>query len=312
MTTLSLEPRPNHYAGARFDRLAEKRGDAAWLTACLCSADTCFLPVWQGRNLVDDAEAPHLTWIGCDRAEGLIAQGAQPFLLGAVEGRVYMGLDLTAFAVVDHEPALAGQGHFVDLRTVGPLLPPVPASLYAAARAFAHWHARHRFCGVCGAPTRDEQAGHQRRCSNPACAAPHFPRTDPAVIMLVHDGGERVVLGRQAVWPPGMHSVLAGFVEPGESLEDAVAREVMEEVGLQVEDIRYNSSQPWPFPSSLMLGFTARASAGTLRINDGELEAARWVTRQELLASPEDETFRMPRRDSIARRLLQDWLAERA
>jgi NAD+ diphosphatase len=126
--------------------------------------------------------------------------------------------------------------------------------------------------------------------------------------MLVHDG-DRIVLGRQRIWPPGMHSVLAGFVEPGESLEDAVAREVMEEVGIPVREVGYNSSQPWPFPASIMLGFTARACARRLKVNLKELESARWYRRDQLLASPEDETFRLPRRDSIARRLIEDWLA---
>jgi NAD+ diphosphatase len=127
----------------------------------------------------------------------------------------------------------------------------------------------------------------------------------------VHDGGDRVVMGRQRIWPAGMHSVLAGFVEPGESLEDAVAREVMEEVGVRLSDIHYHSSQPWPFPSSIMLGFTARAESDRLRVNLDELEDGRWYSRAELMASPEDQTFRLPRRDSIARRLVDDWLAGR-
>jgi NAD+ diphosphatase len=173
-----------------------------------------------------------------------------------------------------------------------------------------HWHARHHFCGVCGYPTQSAEAGHVRRCTNPTCGASHFPRTDPAVIMLVHDGGDRVILGRQAQWPPGMHSVLAGFVEPGENLEEAVTREVAEEVGIAVTDVRYQSSQPWPFPASIMLGFTARALATDLQLSDDELETARWYTRAELRASPESESFRLPRRDSIARRLVEDWLAD--
>ena len=148
-----------------------------------------------------------------------------------------------------------------------------------------------------------------RRCTNETCGAQHFPRTDPAVIMLVHDG-ERVVLGRQKVWPPGMHSVLAGFVEPGESLEDAVRREVAEEVGIALGEVTYHSSQPWPFPSSIMLGFMARATTTELNLATDEIETARWYTRAELRASPENEVFKLPRRDSIARRLVEDWLAE--
>jgi NAD+ diphosphatase len=146
-----------------------------------------------------------------------------------------------------------------------------------------------------------------RRCPNPACGATHFPRTDPAVIMLVVDG-ERCLLGRQSQWPPGMHSTLAGFVEPGESLERAVAREVREEAGIEIDDVAYHSSQPWPFPSSLMLGFTARATTTELRVDTTELEAARWFEKDWLLAHEDDDAFRLPRRDSIARRLIEDWL----
>jgi NAD+ diphosphatase len=130
--------------------------------------------------------------------------------------------------------------------------------------------------------------------------------------MLVHDGGDRLVMGRQKVWPPGMHSVLAGFLEPGESLEDAVAREVKEEVGIEVADILYHSSQPWPFPGSLMLGFFARATDLALKVNTDELEMARWVTRDEVVNSPENEVFKLSRKDSISRRLVDDWLAATA
>lgn len=306
------EPRPNFYGGTRFDRLVERRGDAGWLAERLADGATRFLPVWQAKNLVGDPAQPALTWIEAARAAELLRRGAEPTVLGEAEGALYVGLDCSFLETPDHEPALAGCGHFVDLRAVGPLLPPASGALYATARAFAHWHARHRFCGVCGNPTAAQQAGHLRRCTAEACGALTFPRTDPAVIMLIHDGRDRCVLGRQAIWPPGMHSTLAGFVEPGESLEDAVVREVMEEVALPVGDVRYHSSQPWPFPSSLMLGFYARALHEDLRVNDGELEAARWMSRAELLASPEDESFRLPRRDSIARRLIEDWLAATA
>ena len=140
----------------------------------------------------------------------------------------------------------------------------------------------------------------------------HFRRTDPAVIMLVHDGGDLCLLGRQPFWPPGMHSTLAGFVEPGESLEEAVAREIHEEVGLKiaVEEVTYHSSQPWPFPSSIMLGFHARCDFGPLDLGPDELESAAWYSREQLRSSPEDESFKLPRRDSIARRLIEDWLEE--
>jgi NAD+ diphosphatase len=146
-----------------------------------------------------------------------------------------------------------------------------------------------------------------RICGNPACGRSHHPRTDPAVIMLVHDG-DHCLLGRQPSWPPGMHSTLAGFVEPGESLEDAVAREVSEEAGIRVTGIRYHSSQPWPFPSSIMLGFYARAATTAIQVDGLELESAGWFHRDQLLNSPENEQFHLPRRDSISWRLIETWM----
>jgi NAD+ diphosphatase len=164
---------------------------------------------------------------------------------------------------------------------------------------------------LCGSPTRSEEAGHMRRCSDPACHAMHFPRTDPAVIMLVTDG-DRALLGRNKNFVPGMYSTLAGFVEPGESLEDAVAREVREETAIAVSAVHYHSSQPWPFPANIMLGFYAEAASTEITVDYGELEDARWFERGWLLSHIDDDSFRMPRRDSIARRLIGDWLADRA
>ncbi|RMD63568.1 MAG: NAD(+) diphosphatase [Alphaproteobacteria bacterium] len=301
---------PNFYSGVDLDRGEHLRRDAAWIAARLGDPTTRFVPVWQGRNLIATASAPHAMHLSGKAACDLAARAAQAVFLG-LDGKVAVfALDLSPLAHPEDEPALAGRGAFQDLRAVGPLLARRDGALLAYARGLVHWHRRHAFCGVCGSPTRSAQGGHVRTCENPACASEHFPRTDPAVIMLVHDGGDRCVLGRQAAWPEGMHSTLAGFVEPGESLEEAVVREVREEVGLDIKvaDVRYHSSQPWPFPSSIMLGFVARAPFGSLAVHPHELAAAHWFTRAQLRASPEDERFRLPRRDSIARRLIEDWL----
>jgi NAD+ diphosphatase len=171
-----------------------------------------------------------------------------------------------------------------------------------------HWHATHKYCGSCGAPTESREGGHLRVCTDPDCARAHFPRTDPAVIMLVAKD-DRCLLGRKAEWPPGRYSTLAGFVEPGESLEDAVRREVMEETGVVVSDVEYHSSQPWPFPASLMLGFFCRAETEVVQRNDKELEDARWFTREELRNGNGGMGI-APRPISIARRLIDDWLTE--
>jgi len=301
---------PNFYAGAGLDRADARRRDAEWIRSHLESPRSRFLPVWRNRSLVNSIEEPRLTWLERAHVESFIAAGHAVVFLGLDEEQPYFAVDISSHPLGEGETAFLDHGHLLDLRAFGPLLPRPAGAIMAYARGFIHWHARHRHCAVCGAPTAIEQAGHQRRCTNPDCGATHFPRTDPAVIMLVHDGGERCVLGRQAVWPKGMHSVLAGFLEPGESLEEAVAREVEEEVGLRVHDVAYHSSQPWPFPGSLMVGFIAEARFQPLHVAPDELEAAAWYSRAELLASPEDENFRLPRRDSIARRLVTAWLHE--
>ncbi len=292
---------PNIYASGGIDRAAHLRGDAGWVAERLEDPETRIAPVWQSRNLVDldGAPTPHL--LPPDPA--LLADAQAMALLGLVDGIAHFAIDLS-----HREADEAAQfGCFEDLRKIGPLLSRGDGALMAYARGMMHWHLAHRHCGHCGHATEVREAGHVRHCTGPDCARPVFPRTDPAVIMLIHHG-DRVLLGRQKIWPPGMHSVLAGFVEPGESLEDAVAREVFEEAGIEIDDIRYHSSQPWPFPSSIMLGFYGRAKSADLAINTGELEAGRWYGRDELLDSPEDETFRLPRRDSISWRLIRDWL----
>ena len=310
---------PNIYADGPLDRADDRRLDEAWVTERLRDPRTRFVALWRSRNLVSlgPAEAPQpaspdgleAVWIERRHGEAILGQAGDRVFLGLQEERAYIALDLSHLEETEAEALVAPSNSFRDLREIGPLLPPDEASVLAYARGLLHWHQRHRFCGLCGSPTLSAQAGHIRRCTNSDCGTSHFPRNDPAVIMLIHDGGTRCVLGRQKIWPPGMHSTLAGFVETGESLEDAVAREVEEEVGLRLTEIHYHSSQPWPFPSSIMLGFIARAEDAPLRVHPEELESAAWFDREDLLNSPEDESFRLPRKDSIARRLIEDWLS---
>ncbi|HEX2202209.1 MAG TPA: NAD(+) diphosphatase, partial [Longimicrobium sp.] len=226
-------------------------------------------------------------------------------LLGVREGAAHFAVE------VGHEDpadaaALAGDAVFDELRRHGAALDPEEASMLALARGILHWHARHRFCGVCGEPAEPRDAGHVRVCTASACGALHFPRTDPAVIVRV-TAGERCLLGRQASWDPGRYAVLAGFVEPGESLEDAVRREVLEETGVRLGEVRYHSSQPWPFPASLMVGFTAETDAQPVTLDD-ELEDARWFTRDEIRRGLADGTFLLPSEVSISYRLVAEWL----
>ena len=302
----------NALAEPAVDRRSERRADGAWLARRLADPASRLTAVWRERSLVLDAhggeEGPAPGAVSTVEAAGLVEQADEVVFLGEADGVSYFSVDLS-----DREDPLAGPlrgaGRFVELRQVGAAMSGRGGNLLAYARAMATWHRRHRFCGRCGAPTVSRQAGHLRVCAG--CGAEHFPRTDPAVIMLVHtDAGAEAscLLGRQATWPPGMFSALAGFVEPGESLESAVAREVMEETGIAVDSVEYHSSQPWPFPTSIMLGFYATSPGGDVRVDTEELEQAVWATRSELKYALRAREVRLPPPFSIARRLIDDWL----
>lgn len=226
--------------------------------------------------------------------------------------RLYLGSDDGGAVFAVAGPLVARPGlRISDLRVLGPLLDDRDAGLLTHAVGLVNWHLTHPCCARCGAPTEVVRGGAVRRC--PVDGSEHFPRTDPAVIVLVTDGGDRCVLGRQPVWPPGRYSVLAGFVEPGESAEQAVAREVREESGLVVRELSYVASQPWPFPSSLMLGFTAVTDGQAVpRPADGELEDVRWFSRAELrdASSWGGPGLQLPGVVSIARHLVDRWLAQ--
>ena len=233
-------------------------------------------------------------------------------LLGRGDDSSQFAADITS-AGEDTADALTGDGtKFVDLRQIPGALPQEEGAILAYARGMLHWHRRHRFCSDCGHPTKSADGGHVRRCTNPECARSHFPRTDPAVIMLVTkpgpDGGAGL-LGHKSAFLPGMYSTLAGFVEPGESLEEAVAREVMEEAGIAVTDVRYRASQPWPFPASLMLGCRAVATSFDIKRNPAELDDLAWFTRDDIARMGETGK-RLPRPDSIALWLIEEWLEE--
>ena len=294
---------PNIYADIDLDRAGHLRRDESWIAERLADPGSRLVAIWRSRSLVIEGEVPQSVMLPATAP--LVDQASQVVFLGMLNNVPHFAIDVS-----DHEdPPLKEHGEFLDLRQVGPRMPPMEGGLVAYARAMMTWHQRHRYCGACGASTRVKDAGHVRQCTNSACGTLSFPRTDPAVIMLIHDGGDRVVLGRKANMIPGLHTILAGFVEPGESLEDAVAREVYEEVGIEITDITYHSSQPWPFPANIMLGFDARATTFDLTVDYNELEdGARWFTRDELINSPENDILRLPRVDSIARRLVNEWL----
>jgi len=342
------------YAGASLDRAADRRSDAEWIAAMAADPRARVLPIWRDKNLVANLVAnlggpdgaggtgaapigapsdasPHAGPPAGPRAG---AWAGPPLSVDDRDGRAltFLGIDATGpvFAAdVSHLEgtalaAGAAGGTFLDLRHAGPLVDAHDAALMAFARAITGWHRRARYCGVCGAATESRQGGHMRRCRDASCGAELFPRTDPAVIMLVEHPADtardaRCLLAHHNRLPPRSYTTLAGFVEPGETLEQAVAREVLEETGVRIAQATYLGSQPWPFPHSLMIGFRAVAEAGTsdaITVDRAELEDARWFTATELDRFGEwgDTTaeYQLPRRDSIARMLVEAWRAEHA
>ena len=288
-------PLPLGFTGARLDRADRLRTDPAAFAAAIADPRaTCLL--LDGIDPVPGSGGG-LMWEALDPADerallllGIDDSGAPRFVREAHAGARVDARSRTVMRLL-------------------PMLSPEEAALYGGARSLVDWHARHRFCAVCGSPTELFRGGWGRRCAS--CGAEHFPRVDPVVIMLAEYDG-RVLLGRQPGFPPGFFSALAGFVEPGESLEEAVARELFEEAGIAVSDVSYVASQPWPFPSSLMIGCRAVARDAALTIDTTELEAAMWVDRAEVraaLAGDMGASFMAPPPLAIARYLLEDWAA---
>jgi NAD+ diphosphatase len=303
-------------AAVGWDRAADRRGDTGALLA-----QGRVLILWHGKPLM---RGDALVWMA---AADLPAGCAAPVFLGLVDGAdsaaARFAVDLQGWQPTDApttpgifddsrqmHPDLPGDTGFADLRMAMTAMTTVEAMLAATARALTGWHASHGHCAACGAATYPAQSGWQRDC--PACGAHHFPRTDPVVIMLVLHGN-RTLIGRNAAWPPGMYSCLAGFVEPGETIEDAVRREVREEAGVSVGRVTYVASQPWPFPASLMLGCVAEALTDTITVDPAELEDARWVTREDMatVMAGDHPVLRPARNGAIAHHLLQLWLADR-
>ncbi len=289
------------------DRLADLRGDAIFLEEAWADPTTR-VAVVRDLRLATEAAGTRLATVPTDEAPS-----GERMLLGAAGGVVYFlvieATDADADAVApgkddDGNGSIRGSV-FRGLRQVATSLPGLDGSLAVHAIALAEWHSRHARCAVCGAETEVQQAGASRRC--PACSAQHFPRTDPAVIMLVVDDDDRCLLGHNAARDATWYSTLAGFVEPGETLEDAVIREVAEETGVVVDLVTYLGSQPWPFPSSLMLGFTAHAAVTTIAVDGVEITKARWFTRDEMKREIESGELVIPTTISISGALLQSW-----
>ena len=307
------------FEGSTLDRAAHLRGDASMQDDLRKRGRV--LAYWRGKPLARGGEA--LVWLASDHP--VFADAGEMIFLGLESGQGLFAADLAHWTPTcgpapspplfldtteDHHPLLPADHAFVELRSLMLKLDAQEAELAAMARAILGWHRTHGFCAVCGLGSASIEAGWQRQCT--ACGARHFPRTDPVVIMLV-TRGNRALIGRSPGWPEGMHSCLAGFVEPGETIEAAVRREVAEETGIAVGHVRYLASQPWPFPASLMIGCAAEAVSEDIALDPVELEAARWISREEMVtvmagAHPE---VKAPRRGAIAHALLENWLADR-
>ncbi len=297
---------PNFFAETGLERTAERRIDSEWLQELLHASKTRFLPIWRNQNLLQKgSKNPIPVGLTFEEIKVVLKGGHSAVFLGLRDGLAFFALDISHLRDPYELPAIKKTGNFNDIREISLQIPRQDGGLLAYARAITHWHQTHKFCGRCGKECEAREGGHMRQCINPDCKTQHFPRTDPAVIMLVSNN-DKIILARKKGWPEDRYSILAGFVEPGESLEGAVRREVLEEVGVHINNIRYHSSQPWPFPSNLMLGFFADAKNTDLKICDEELEDARWFSREELIE--EAKLYeKKPHSVSIARRLIAEW-----
>lgn len=304
-------PRPNTFAGLSLvlDRVAERRDDSAWINAQAHSTEARYLLLDAAGEAFLQREREALRWLDASERKRWL-DDLPGSLLGIADGRAHFMLVLDDTARISTlETALAARR--ASLRAAGLLLTVDEAGLFAYAKGLSHWQRETRHCARCGAALQLVAAGHRAQCTNPDCARLHFPRTDAAVIMLVeHEGA--CLLGRQAGWPPGRYSTLAGFVEPGESLEDAVRREVAEEAGVIIDEVRYHSSQPWPLPASLMVGFIATAASRQIAMRDHELEDARWFTPQQIVDGIADGSFVPSTALSVSYQLLSHWLQQHA
>lgn len=315
------------FGGSGLNRAAELRGDAEALAAAKADPNAATIVLWRGKPLVCGPDGDRLAFFSMDHpvfARGHDRIVGQPVLLGRDDTGPLFATDMSDWAPQDLDETALGQfldpseqrhpdfppDHvFAELRRIMTRLNPRHAELAATAKALIGWHETHQYCARCGAPSLTAQAGWQRNCGS--CGGQHFPRTDPVVIMLITHG-HSVLIGRSPGWPEGMYSLLAGFVEPGETLEAAVRRETFEEAGVTVSEVGYLASQPWPFPASLMFGCWGRATSRALTIDPVEIEDAIWVSKTDMLqAFAGDHPLIKPARPgSIAHFILRNWLAD--
>ncbi len=301
----------NIFAGNPLDRAGDLRNDPDWLAEQADKPYAQAMVLWEGRPLIEDsAEGPRLTWLSMAHARNLVRD--RELFLGLWKDEPVFAIEFEG-SIDPAEGPVRGVGAFHEMRAAAAILPATEAAMAGGAKSLFDWRRKHGFCANCGTLTQTASGGWKRVC--PACGTEHFPRVDPVTIMLpVYKGGPEPIclLGRQAAWPQGRMSALAGFLEPGESIEEACAREVKEEAGLTVIDTAYHSSQPWPFPSQLMIGLIAEVSDDQARPDQTELESVAWLTRTEVRAvlAGEHPTIQAPPPFAIAHSLIKVWADE--
>ena len=307
---MPLDAFTNVFAGNPLDRASYQRSQADWVAEKVADPESLAMVLWNGKPMVENRNGggSQIAYVRASMAEEMSDAGERLLFMGLWKETAVFALDIEGQTDPADGP-LQGMGRFEDLRAVALDLPGADAAMAATAKAMFEWRRRHRYCANCGQPSTPSEGGWKRTC--PACKAEHFPRTDPVVIMLAIRG-ERCLLGRQAAWPKGMFSALAGFLEPGESIEEACAREIWEEAGLRTERVRYHSTQPWPYPSSLMIGLMAEVEEGEATPDQTELEEVRWFTRAEAreLIGAALPGARAPGSMAIAYQLIKAWAEE--
>ena len=298
----------NRFAGNPLDRCGDLRNDSAWLAAQEDNPEALALILWEGRPLVEDHEGgQRLVWLSLAHARDLVSD--RDVFLGMWKEAPVFAIEFENSIDPTSGPA-GGLGHFIEMRAAAAVLPEAELAMAGNAKALFDWRRRHGFCAACGKATVQASGGWRRLCE--ACGSEHFPRIDPVVIMLpIYEGGDepRCLLGRQPAFPAGRYSALAGFMEPGETIEEACAREVKEEAGLKVSKVTYHSSQPWPFPAQMMIGLMAQVTSGEATPDHSELEAVVWLTKAEArsVLDGTHESLQAPPPFAIARQLIEAW-----